>query len=218
MNVCPAGQIELYTHVPVMQQIVKKLQNEGFMVCGVYLIDALSCTDAAKLMAGTLMAMSAMINLEIPHVNVMSKTDLVPATDVEKYLLPDSELVLDELHESTSKRFRALNDALGSIVDDYGLVQFLPMSNGDESSVELVLAHVDNAIQYGEDMEPKVRCEHTATPWRTQSHTHATALFSRAGAAGARAGGRPRGDGPGFGGHTWRCEWRWWLQYEHIEY
>uniref|UniRef100_A0A7S1C3J6 GPN-loop GTPase 3 n=1 Tax=Bicosoecida sp. CB-2014 TaxID=1486930 RepID=A0A7S1C3J6_9STRA len=155
---CP-GQIELYSHVPVMQQIVRKLQAEGFQVCGVYLIDALSCTDAAKLMAGTLMALSAMINLEIPHVNVMSKVDLVPATDVEKYLLPDSELVLSELHESTSARFRALNNAFGSLIDDYGLVQFLPMSNGDEDSVELVLAHIDNAIQYGEDMEPREAAE-----------------------------------------------------------
>lgn len=82
---CP-GQIELYSHVPVMLDVVRKLQAEAFNVVGVYLVDAMLVTDASKLMAGALMALSAMVNIEIPHVNVMSKCDLVPAKQVEKYV------------------------------------------------------------------------------------------------------------------------------------
>ena len=35
------------------------------------------------------------------------------------------------------------------------MVSFLPLNIHDEDSVATVLSHVDNAIQYGEDMEPK---------------------------------------------------------------
>lgn len=40
-------------------------------------------------------------------------------------------------------------------ISDYSLVSFVPLNIKEEESIELVLAHVDHAIQYGEDMEPK---------------------------------------------------------------
>lgn len=35
------------------------------------------------------------------------------------------------------------------------MVQFIPLDITDEHSIEYVLSHADNAIQYGEDLEPK---------------------------------------------------------------
>lgn len=35
------------------------------------------------------------------------------------------------------------------------MVQFLPLDITDEDSVELILSHIDNSIQYGEAEEPK---------------------------------------------------------------
>lgn len=35
------------------------------------------------------------------------------------------------------------------------MVSFIPLNIKDEDSISLVLAHIDNAIQYGEDVEPK---------------------------------------------------------------
>ena len=66
---CP-GQIELYSHIPVMKHVCNALRTAGFNVCGVYLVDATFVTDASKLIAGNLMALSAMVHLELPHINV----------------------------------------------------------------------------------------------------------------------------------------------------
>ena len=66
---CP-GQIELYTHIPVMKRIVNNLKLWGFNVCGVCTIDATFVVDVTKFLSGALMALSTMINLELPHVNV----------------------------------------------------------------------------------------------------------------------------------------------------
>jgi len=66
---CP-GQIELYSHLPVMRTLAAHLQKKGFKAVGVYLMDALFVTDHAKMLAGNLAALSAMVAMELPHVNV----------------------------------------------------------------------------------------------------------------------------------------------------
>ena len=73
---CP-GQIELYSHLPVMRNLVQQLQRWGFMVCAVYVLDSQFMADAAKCMSGCLACLSAMVQLEVPHVNVLTKMDLV---------------------------------------------------------------------------------------------------------------------------------------------
>jgi GTPase SAR1 family protein len=73
---CP-GQVELYTHIPVMKQLVEKLQCMDFRICGTFLIDSQFMIEASKFVSGVLTALSTMVNLEIPHVNVMTKLDLL---------------------------------------------------------------------------------------------------------------------------------------------
>ena len=63
--------------MPVMRHLVETLQQWDFRVCGVFLIDSQFVVDCSKFFAGVLSALSAMIQLEIPHVNVMSKMDLL---------------------------------------------------------------------------------------------------------------------------------------------
>jgi GTPase SAR1 family protein len=73
---CP-GQIELYVHSPVMRSIVDALRQLDYRVCAVYLLDSQYLVDPAKFVSGSLAAMAAMIQLELPHVNVLSKTDML---------------------------------------------------------------------------------------------------------------------------------------------
>ncbi len=50
---CP-GQIELYSHVPLMRSLVDQIQQAGFRLCAVYLIDAMFISDTPKFIAGAL--------------------------------------------------------------------------------------------------------------------------------------------------------------------
>lgn len=47
---CP-GQIELFSHVPVMRTLVNELQRMDFAVAGVYLLDAQFMVDPTKYMS-----------------------------------------------------------------------------------------------------------------------------------------------------------------------
>ena len=50
---CP-GQIELYTHLPIMRQFVEQLEKWNFRSCGVFLIDAQFLIDTSKFFSGVL--------------------------------------------------------------------------------------------------------------------------------------------------------------------
>ena len=80
----------MYSHIPVMRQFVDTLQQWDIRVCGVFLVDSKFMVNTAMFFSGVLAALSAMVQLEIPHINVMSKMDLLSkdqATEVERYVL-----------------------------------------------------------------------------------------------------------------------------------
>lgn len=102
------GQIELYTHIPILPTLIKHLTRTGALninLCATYLLESTFVVDRAKYFAGTLSAMSAMIMLEIPHVNVLSKMDLVKGTmskrELKRFIDPDASL-LDEDEEGNN--------------------------------------------------------------------------------------------------------------------
>eukprot|EP00823_Brevimastigomonas_motovehiculus_P009276 TRINITY_DN8945_c0_g1_i1.p1 TRINITY_DN8945_c0_g1~~TRINITY_DN8945_c0_g1_i1.p1 ORF type:complete len:291 (-),score=45.23 TRINITY_DN8945_c0_g1_i1:152-1024(-) len=152
---CP-GQIELYSHLPAMRMLVSNLQKLGYRVCAVYLLDSVSITDASRFISGILMCLSAMVRLELPHINVLSKCDLLEdKKQISDFLDPDIDTLVQKLTNETSGRYTKLNSALGSLIEDYNMVSFLPLDISDEESIDLVLQHVDHSIQFGEDLEPQ---------------------------------------------------------------
>ena len=50
---------------------------QGWNVAAVYCLDAQFASDGAKFVAGALQALSAMVQLELPHINVLTKVDLL---------------------------------------------------------------------------------------------------------------------------------------------
>ena len=152
---CP-GQIELFSHLPVMKLLCKKFQNWGYRMCGVYLVDSLMVSDSNRFFAGVMMCLSAMIQLELPHVNLLSKVDLVQDKKLlARFMDPEVSYLLQDMNQETTGRMAQLNEAIASLISQYSMVSFLPFSAADTDSIENVLSHVDLAMQYGEDLEPR---------------------------------------------------------------
>ncbi|AQK63429.1 P-loop containing nucleoside triphosphate hydrolase superfamily protein [Zea mays] len=152
------GQIELFTHVPVLRNFVEHLKRKNFNVCAVYLLDSQFVSDVTKYISGCMASLSAMIQLELPHINILSKMDLVSnKKDVEEYLDPNAQVLLSQLNRQMAPRFGKLNKCLAELVDDYSMVNFIPLDLRKESSIQYVLSSIDTCIQYGEDADVKVR-------------------------------------------------------------
>eukprot|EP01006_Ploeotia_vitrea_P022974 TRINITY_DN55421_c0_g1_i2.p1 TRINITY_DN55421_c0_g1~~TRINITY_DN55421_c0_g1_i2.p1 ORF type:complete len:199 (-),score=16.84 TRINITY_DN55421_c0_g1_i2:60-656(-) len=153
------GQIEIFTHMDVVKTIVKYLQDHGYYVCSVYLLDVNTIVDMSKFIAGTLMSLSTMVGLETSHVNVLSKCDQLPAS-LKRKLDQYCECNFDELTLSTTQsdippRFAQLTSCITDLVTNYGLVNFVPLDIRDEESIRYVLGQMDECLQYGDDLEPK---------------------------------------------------------------
>lgn len=158
------GQIELYTHYQCVKRLVCLLEQQlGVRCCGVFLLDSQFMVEPSKFFAGALTALSVMMQLGIPHVNVLSKLDLLRDVDAERlqqFLEPDaSELVRELRHDddaaaaAADPRLRALTEALGVLLEDYSMVRFAPLDISDEESIEDTVMQVNTALQYDEELE-----------------------------------------------------------------
>ncbi|KAH6766122.1 P-loop containing nucleoside triphosphate hydrolases superfamily protein [Perilla frutescens var. hirtella] len=154
---CP-GQIELFSHVPVLKNFVEHLRRKNFNVCVVYLLDSQFITDVTKFISGCMASLSAMVQLELPHVNILSKMDLVKnKRDIENYLNPEPQALLAELNQRMAPQFGKLNKSLIELVDQYSMVSFFPLDLRKETSIQYILSQIDVAIQYGEDADVKIK-------------------------------------------------------------
>lgn len=230
---CP-GQVELYSHVSCFRSLADYLSSHDVRACAVYCLDVQFAASPSKFVAGCLAALAAMVCLEMPHVNVLTKVDLLPKEGkraLRRYLIPDANELSRDLAAASAfgaggsgiveggsgvpssnsnngahaRRTRALDEAVVRLLDDWALVSFVPLdrsgaplggsddeddgrageggdassalgierravrnTNGDEgdgfytpgldegAGVAAVLAHIDHAIQFGEDADVKI--------------------------------------------------------------
>jgi GTPase SAR1 family protein len=74
---CP-GQAELFTHHTAVFSVAQRLLKMDYRLCAVHLVDCHHCLDPGKFIAVSLVSLMAMIRLELPHLNVLSKVDMLP--------------------------------------------------------------------------------------------------------------------------------------------
>lgn len=166
---CP-GQIELYTHYDVMTEIMRVFQAKQYSLATCYLIESQFLQDVSKFFAGVLNATSAMMKMAVPHLNIISKMDLIPVEEGEenddediademhplhRFFFPDPALLAERLSAATRPRFYRLNEALVQLIDEFDMVNFIPLNLRKEQSLVNIMSHIDNATQYSEGLEPK---------------------------------------------------------------
>ncbi|MEE6527825.1 hypothetical protein FKM82_029496 [Ascaphus truei] len=163
---CP-GQVELYTHHRGLRDVLSRLQGWGLRLCSVHLVDSHYCTDPAKFISVLCTSLSTMLHVELPHVNLLSKMDLIEQYGrLVSFLLPvafnldyytevlNLSFLVDHLtSDPFFRRHRRLHEKLAEVIEDYGLVTFTPLSVQDEKSMRGVLAAVDkaNGFCFGEE-------------------------------------------------------------------
>jgi len=78
------GQVELYTHHSCVTDLLEKLTHRRGLdcrLCSVHLVDSYYCCDPAVFISAVLLVASSMLRLGLPHVNVLSKVDLLKHYD-----------------------------------------------------------------------------------------------------------------------------------------
>ena len=121
----------------------------------VHLVDAHYISDPAKYISILLLSLRSMLQLDLPHINVLSKIDLLRDygplafnldfyTEVQDlhYLLP----LLDQ--DARTAKFAKLNEAIVELVDGFSLVTFETLAVEDKKSMTHLLQAIDRAGGY----------------------------------------------------------------------
>ncbi|ORM40598.1 GPN-loop GTPase 3 [Babesia sp. Xinjiang] len=216
------GQVELFVHLSYVKSISQLLNRLNINAVAVFLLDVSFMTDPTKLIAGSMAGLAAMANLQMPHINVLTKCDLLyetsadgnfrlrPFVDITSstFGLSAEDLafqkkifaknvhhnVLDEGNDESQyeylgeecdggttvdydtlcgminrgpdellgsldshlpPKYKGLNSAFVSLLEDFNLVTFIPLNINDEASLEQIVVATDMSLQYGEDAEPR---------------------------------------------------------------
>ena len=155
---CP-GQIELYTHHGSIHRIIEQLVKKfPIRLCCVNLIDSYYCSDSSNFISALLTSLSMMLHLALPHVNILSKIDLIERygsleqnidfyTEVLdlSYLLTNQKLNKNQFRPKLAKKYRKFNKALCEVIQDSSLVSYLTLIVQDRLSIEKVINTIDKA-------------------------------------------------------------------------
>ncbi|KII60724.1 GPN-loop GTPase 2 [Thelohanellus kitauei] len=159
---CP-GQLELFYCESSLKEVLNFLEKSNYRLVVVNFIDVTFCSSPSTFIGCVIDCLSIMLHLEMPQVNVLSKIDLLISSVTLDFPL---ELYLDlnglnHLVNSTDcllDRFKEITEQIVSVVDDYSLVSFIPLSIHDNFCMADVLLECDkaNGFIFGRDSESKV--------------------------------------------------------------
>lgn len=160
---CP-GQIELYSHHQSFQHICESLIKQfDFRLASVQLIDSYYCSDASTFISVVLASLSTMLRLGLPHVNVLSKVDLIEKMgkldfDLSFYTeVSNLNYLADRLESNPfGQKLSKLSKAICEIVEDYSLVSFVPVSVKERETLYHLVKKIDRTIGYSlSDLEER---------------------------------------------------------------
>ncbi|KAI9732324.1 MAG: hypothetical protein M1834_001531 [Cirrosporium novae-zelandiae] len=134
--------------------------EEGLNKLGVvlHLIDSYSLTLPSLYISTLLLSLRAMLQMDLPHLNVLTKIDKLAQyaplpfnldfyTEVQdlSYLLPH---LVAESPVLQSSKFEGLNKAIVELVEEFGLVGFETLAVEDKQSMMALLQVIDRAGGY----------------------------------------------------------------------
>lgn len=152
---CP-GQLELFNVHGCFRNIIHTMMNEWhYRLCTVHLSDSHLCCDPGKYVSALLVTLQSMLHLETPHVSVLSKVDMLEqygdlAFNLDYYTdVMDLEYLVEHISADPKMApYKKLTASLCEVIEDFGLVRFIPLAIEDEDTVSRVAGMVDKAIGY----------------------------------------------------------------------
>ncbi|KAM7255981.1 hypothetical protein ACFE04_011722 [Oxalis oulophora] len=150
------GQVELFfLHSNAKNVIMKLIKKLDLRLTAIHLVDAHLCSDSSKYVSALLLSLSTMLHMELPHINVLSKIDLIESygkldfnldfyTDVED--LSYLQNYLDQ--DPRLAKYRKLTKELCEVIEEFGLVNFSTLDIQDKESVGSLVKLIDRTNGY----------------------------------------------------------------------
>ena len=134
------------------------MSSEIMKLVALHLTDSYALTLPSLYISTLLLSLRAMLQMDLPHINVLTKIDKLASygplpfnleyyTEVQdlSYLLPH---LANEAPMMRHPKFEGLNNAVIELVEDFGLVSFETLAVEDKKSMMTLLQSIDKAGGY----------------------------------------------------------------------
>ncbi|KAI9794362.1 MAG: hypothetical protein M1816_005431 [Peltula sp. TS41687] len=154
---CP-GQVEIFTHHSSLRNIFFRIQKLGYRLVVLHLTDSYCLTLPSLYLSSLLLALRTMLQMDLPHLNVLTKIDNLSSYGPLPFNLDfyaevhDLSYMLPHLANESpllkNPKFEGLNRAIVDLVEDFGLVSFETLAVEDKKSMMQLLQAIDRAGGY----------------------------------------------------------------------
>ena len=142
-------------------KFIQIFKDFDYTVTGIFILDIAHLVSVEKFISSSLACLSAMITFQLPWTSVVTKMDLLKVISpdlkpkhINKLLDGDYGYFINEIEKNESNpKLIKLSKLLLSILEEEGLVQFLPINYLDPNMVQNVISHIDRVCGY-EKEEP----------------------------------------------------------------
>jgi GPN-loop GTPase len=124
----------------------------------IHLSDCFCLSQPSLFVSNVLLSLRAMLQLDLPHVNVLSKIDRISTYDplpfnLEYYAEVDDltrlqPYVEQEVPSGVSQKFGRLTEAIANMIESYGLVRYEVLAVENKRSMMHLLRVIDRAGGY----------------------------------------------------------------------
>jgi GTPase SAR1 family protein len=150
---CP-GQIELFTQHEVLRLILNHIESKhSCKMVVLNLIDSFICASPSNFIAASLVSLSVMTHLELPHLNILSKIDRLQDfySDLQFSLefytdLSQLTMMVSQEERNFNPKMAKISEKLAEVVDDFGLVNFLLVSVSDKQCMKSLVKQIARVL------------------------------------------------------------------------
>eukprot|EP00958_Prasinococcus_capsulatus_P014093 scaffold1471_cov413-Prasinococcus_capsulatus_cf.AAC.10 len=158
---CP-GQVELFTLQKAFRSIIHNTIEGGLQVrlTAVHLVDSHLCADPHKYLSAMILSLNVQMQIELPHINVLSKIDLLtkygtPAFPLQFYTEATNLSYLADhiIHQDSfgpfNQKYAKLTAGLCELIEDFSLLSFAVLDVQNADSMQVVLSTIIGAMEQG---------------------------------------------------------------------
>eukprot|EP00468_Gymnochlora_sp_CCMP2014_P002429 CAMPEP_0167760396 /NCGR_PEP_ID=MMETSP0110_2-20121227/11565_1 /TAXON_ID=629695 /ORGANISM="Gymnochlora sp., Strain CCMP2014" /LENGTH=276 /DNA_ID=CAMNT_0007646907 /DNA_START=404 /DNA_END=1232 /DNA_ORIENTATION=+ len=156
------GQIELYVYHDSCRNIMDKIRNTWEInICAINLVDSIHTKLASDFIGACTLALSTMLHLELPHLNFLSKFDIIKRNEMNNESLPHDitdvylslenlEHLLPDIDEEIGalKGHRDLAKDMVRMIQQTSLLRFNPISVFSSKLLQHAVNLADRAVGY----------------------------------------------------------------------
>jgi len=146
------GQLELFVFRESGKYMVEFLQPQRSVIC--YLLDPILARSPSGFTSQLLLSLTTHFRLSQPHINVLSKSDLLTNEDVEtiKQWAADPDELYGAIINESASVYREVSEGIVHLLQEYGgHTLLIPTSQNEQKGVEDIYTALQLQFSGGED-------------------------------------------------------------------